>query len=102
MCVAQPLAFPNAVHEVCAGKPTTAAVQASTREAKQFTTAPDSDDERSEWAAEELEAEDVETIQRLVGAHAKHTGSKRAEAVLADWDAHASKFVKVMWLRRGS
>jgi glutamate synthase (NADPH/NADH) large chain len=47
-------------------------------------------------ALEELEADDVETLRRLVQAHADLTRSKRAAEVLANWDQALSNFVKVM------
>ncbi len=47
-------------------------------------------------ALEELEADDLETVKRLVQAHADLTRSKRAAEVLANWDQVISDFVKVM------
>jgi glutamate synthase (NADPH/NADH) large chain len=39
---------------------------------------------------------DAERIRILVERHLLHTGSARAKAMLADWEATISKFVKVM------
>jgi glutamate synthase (ferredoxin) len=47
-------------------------------------------------ALEELGAKDLATIRAMVEKHAELTGSTRAVAVLADWDATIAKFVKVM------
>lgn len=38
---------------------------------------------------------DEEHLKALVAQHAKYTGSPRAQAILADWDAYRGKFVKV-------
>jgi glutamate synthase (NADPH/NADH) large chain len=43
----------------------------------------------------EIDAEDEETILRLVRRHFQYTRSKRAEEVLRKWDSFAPKFVKV-------
>jgi glutamate synthase (ferredoxin) len=45
---------------------------------------------------EELDDRDVSTLRKMIGRHAELTGSKRAEAVLADWDGFLPRFVKVM------
>jgi len=42
-----------------------------------------------------LDAEDLETIQRLVRRHFQYTRSGRADELLRKWDALAPKFVKV-------
>ncbi|MEI6072555.1 MAG: glutamate synthase large subunit [Verrucomicrobiae bacterium] len=39
---------------------------------------------------------EAEDLRRFIGRHAELTGSPRARAVLADWDASLAKFVKVM------
>jgi glutamate synthase (NADPH/NADH) large chain len=39
---------------------------------------------------------DAERLRILLERHALHTGSKRAKALLDDWDETVSKFVKVM------
>ena len=36
-----------------------------------------------------------EQLKALVAQHAEFTGSPRAKAILADWDAYRGKFVKV-------
>ncbi len=38
---------------------------------------------------------DEEQLKALVAQHAEFTGSPRAKAILADWDAYRGKFVKV-------
>jgi glutamate synthase domain-containing protein 3 len=40
--------------------------------------------------------EDVAELKALIEAHAEATGSERARAILDDWDAQLTKFVKVM------
>jgi len=42
-----------------------------------------------------LDADDFETIQRLIRSHFKYTRSKKADDVLRKWDSFAPKFVKV-------
>jgi glutamate synthase (NADPH/NADH) large chain len=39
---------------------------------------------------------DVERLHLLITRHARLTGSKRAEAILADWPEYCQKFRKVM------
>jgi glutamate synthase (NADPH) large chain len=39
---------------------------------------------------------DAETLRTLVETHRSHTGSRRAAALLADWQAAVPKFVRVM------
>ena len=39
---------------------------------------------------------DAERLRILVERHKLHTGSKRAAALLDDWDTRSAKFVKVM------
>ncbi len=43
-----------------------------------------------------LEPPDMAALKRLVQNHAAYTGSERATALLADWDAACEDFVKVM------
>jgi len=38
---------------------------------------------------------DEAIVKRLIGNHAKHTNSKRAADILADWAARRSRFIKV-------
>ncbi|MEI7958223.1 MAG: glutamate synthase-related protein, partial [Verrucomicrobiota bacterium] len=45
---------------------------------------------------EKMEGEEIEEIRQLIARHAQYTGSKRAAQVLAQWEAMAPKFVKVM------
>jgi glutamate synthase domain-containing protein 3 len=45
---------------------------------------------------EELGDDDRGHLERLVREHSERTGSKVAEAMLADWDAEAAKFTKVI------
>src|SRR5439155_654025 len=45
---------------------------------------------------ETVEDEDALTLHALVAEHALRTGSKRAKALLADWEAVLRKFVKVL------
>ena len=45
---------------------------------------------------EVVHAADIEILRELIEKHAAYTGSPRAKRILADWDAHVSKFVKVM------
>jgi len=45
---------------------------------------------------EKMEGEEIEEIRQLIARHAQYTGSTRAAQVLAQWDAMAPKFVKVM------
>jgi Glutamate synthase domain 2 len=42
------------------------------------------------------EPEDIDALKTLLERHVKHTGSARAAALLADWDAALPKFVKVI------
>jgi glutamate synthase (NADPH/NADH) large chain len=39
---------------------------------------------------------DAQRLYRLIGNHARYTGSKRAQAILADWKNYCAKFRKVM------
>jgi glutamate synthase (NADPH/NADH) large chain/glutamate synthase (ferredoxin) len=39
--------------------------------------------------------EDVNQLKNLVTEHLEHTGSLRAQAILADWDVWLPKFVRV-------
>jgi len=41
------------------------------------------------------ESEDEATVKRLIEAHARYTGSKRAQEVLAKWTEYRGRFVKV-------
>ena len=66
----------------------TAAVDAAKtvdREAELFTTAPDADDERSEWASEEIEAEETAQIE--------------AVTVASEADAPKDAAAEIMWRR---
>ena len=45
---------------------------------------------------EQLDASDHATVKGMIEQHAAHTGSSRAAELLADWDASAARFVKVM------
>jgi glutamate synthase (ferredoxin) len=45
---------------------------------------------------EPLDEEDCETIYRMIQNHADYTNSPKAVKVLANWQAFASQFVKVM------
>jgi len=45
---------------------------------------------------EKMEGEEIEEIRQLIARHAQYTGSRRAAQVLAQWEAMAPKFVKVM------
>ncbi len=45
---------------------------------------------------ETLDAEDVETLQKMVRDHFRYTGSQRALGILNDWDNSQSLFKKVM------
>jgi len=56
---------------------------ASAREANLFTTAPDADDERSEWTPEEQEAEEAATIEAVTAA--AEAESPRDAAAIAHW-----------------
>ncbi len=49
-----------------------------------------------EDAVHHLGQPDEITLRALIEKHAAYTGSARAQAVLADWDNHRGKFVKVM------
>jgi len=42
-----------------------------------------------------IEADDLETLQRLIRSHFKYTRSQKADDVLRKWDSYAPKFVKV-------
>jgi glutamate synthase (NADPH/NADH) large chain len=44
----------------------------------------------------DLTSGDTERLQKLIRNHAKLTGSKRAEAILADWAKYRPMFRKVM------
>ena len=41
------------------------------------------------------EGEDLDLVKDLVSQHAEHTGSEKAQHILANWDEYRSKFVKV-------
>jgi glutamate synthase (NADPH) large chain len=43
-----------------------------------------------------LLASDIERLHVLISRHAKYAGSKKAQAILADWKAYLPKFRKVM------
>ncbi|MEI8233909.1 MAG: glutamate synthase large subunit [Verrucomicrobiota bacterium] len=45
---------------------------------------------------EKMEAAESGEIRQLIANHAQYTGSSRAAKILADWNAFAPKFVKVM------
>ena len=45
---------------------------------------------------EQLDASDRTTVKEMIEQHSAHTGSSRAAAFLADWDATVTRFVKVM------
>ena len=45
---------------------------------------------------EKMEGGEIAEIRQLIERHAEYTGSNRAKAVLAQWDAMVPKFVKVM------
>jgi glutamate synthase (ferredoxin) len=45
---------------------------------------------------EQLDAADRATVKEMIEQHSAHTGSFRAAALLADWDATVTHFVKVM------
>ena len=45
---------------------------------------------------ETLDAEDIETLQKMVRNHFRYTGSQRALGILNDWDNALSVFKKVM------
>jgi glutamate synthase (ferredoxin) len=45
---------------------------------------------------ETVDGEDAVTLQALVEEHARRTGSKKAAALLADWEATLRKMVKVL------
>ena len=42
------------------------------------------------------DAEEAARVRALVERHGELTGSRRAQSILANWDAHAAQFVKVM------
>jgi glutamate synthase domain-containing protein 2/glutamate synthase domain-containing protein 1/glutamate synthase domain-containing protein 3 len=42
------------------------------------------------------DAEEIKRVHALIVRHHQYTGSKRAEHILADWDAWVGKFVRVM------
>ncbi|HEY3486813.1 MAG TPA: glutamate synthase-related protein, partial [Gammaproteobacteria bacterium] len=42
------------------------------------------------------DAEEIKKVRQLIERHAKYTGSKRAEQVLANWDKSVQRFVKVL------
>ncbi|HPX60248.1 MAG TPA: glutamate synthase large subunit [Deltaproteobacteria bacterium] len=42
------------------------------------------------------DTDDLAMIRGMIEQHKQYTGSNKAETVLADWDTHAAKFVKVM------
>jgi glutamate synthase (NADPH/NADH) large chain len=41
------------------------------------------------------EADDEARVKRLIENHARHTGSKKAQEILASWAQYRSKFVKI-------
>jgi glutamate synthase domain-containing protein 2/glutamate synthase domain-containing protein 1/glutamate synthase domain-containing protein 3 len=45
---------------------------------------------------ESVEAEDADALRALIEKYREHTGSARAAELLADWDAAAPRFVKVI------
>jgi glutamate synthase (ferredoxin) len=47
-------------------------------------------------ALEPLDEKDIALLHEMVTSHQTWTGSARAAALLADWDASLTKFVKVM------
>ena len=40
--------------------------------------------------------EDKQTLRRMIEAHHKYTGSRKAKLVLDSWEAMLPKFVKIM------
>ena len=42
-----------------------------------------------------LDAEDIDTIQRMLRRHFQYTRSEKADNVLRKWETYAPKFVKV-------
>jgi glutamate synthase (ferredoxin) len=42
------------------------------------------------------EPAETEAVRQMIEKHAKYTGSKHAERIMADWSGNVSKFVKVM------
>ncbi|MBV9953667.1 MAG: hypothetical protein JOZ70_00320, partial [Pseudolabrys sp.] len=46
--------------------------------------------------ADDLSRADAERLKKLIGAHARYTGSKRAADILANWDKYRPLFKKVM------
>jgi len=40
--------------------------------------------------------EEKKRVHALIVRHHQYTGSKLAERILADWDSHAAKFVRVL------
>jgi glutamate synthase (ferredoxin) len=47
-------------------------------------------------ALEQLDEQDVATLEEMISNHKERTGSTKAAAVLADWSSYLPKFVKVM------
>ena len=45
---------------------------------------------------EKPDAADTAELRDLIQRHADLTGSKKAQAILANWDASLAKFIKVM------
>ena len=44
----------------------------------------------------DMRKNDAARLKRLLENHARYTNSKRAQDILADWDAYLPKFLKVM------
>ena len=44
----------------------------------------------------DMRKDDAARLKRLLENHARYTNSKRAQEILADWDAYLPKFIKVM------
>jgi glutamate synthase (NADPH/NADH) large chain/glutamate synthase (ferredoxin) len=42
------------------------------------------------------EAEDIQILKGMIERHARHTGSRKAERILARWEEYLPRFVKVM------
>jgi glutamate synthase (NADPH/NADH) large chain len=45
---------------------------------------------------DDLSSGDAERLRKLIENHARYTGSRRAAAILADWDRYRQMFRKVM------
>jgi glutamate synthase (NADPH/NADH) large chain len=45
---------------------------------------------------DDLTAKDAERLRKLIADHARYTGSRRAEEILANWDRYRPLFRKVM------